>query len=83
MLLPQAAIQGGTPGSVASTEAAVLVAVGLLGLVFLPQEREGDALPRQFLMHGRPVRHSPRRAGRGRTRRIQPGCQLRVIQLRR
>ena len=79
MLLPQTPIQGGPPGAIEIAKTAVLIAVGMLRLILLPEQRQGDALPRQFLMHGRPIRHRPRRAGRRGGRRIQPGFQLLIV----
>jgi len=61
MLLPKTPIEGREPGPIEITEAAVLIAVGMLRLVLLPEQRQGDALARQLLMHGRPIRDAPRR----------------------
>ena len=83
MLLPQAAIQGDAPGPIEITKAAVLIAVRMLGLVLLPQQCQSDALARQFLMEGGPIRHDPWRTRRRRGRWIQPGFQLLIVQILR
>lgn len=55
MGLPQAQRQTTGPDPVMVAEAAVLVAVGVLGLVLLPQEVERHPFAAQLPMHGRPV----------------------------
>src|SRR5690606_13902251 len=56
MLLPHDEIDSAAPVAVAIAEAAVLIAVGMYGLVFLPQQHERHALAAHLLMEGRPVR---------------------------
>ena len=63
------------PVPVVISEAAVAVAVGVLGLVLLPEQVKGDPLAPQLAMYGRPVGFRPCTAG-GRRRRVKQGFQF-------
>jgi len=77
MGLAQAHREAADPVPVVVAEAAVAVAVGVLGLVFLPEQVEGDTLVPQLAVHGRPVGFGTCPI-RGRRRRIQLGFQFRL-----
>ena len=79
MFVAQTAIQGLEPDAISVTEAAVLVAVGMCGLIFLPQQGQGDPLAGELLMDRRPLWHGPAGPRDRRSLRIQPGFQGRVI----
>ena len=67
-------------GPVAFTELAVLQALGVCLLVFLPEEHEGDALAGELPMHDGPIRQRPYQ-GRWRHHGEQPRLQGRFIQI--
>lgn len=77
MGLAQAHREAADPVPVVVAEAAVAIAVGVLGLVLLPEQVEGDALAPQFAVHGRPVGFGPGPI-RWRCRRVQLGFQFRL-----
>ena len=82
MRLAQAQREPPDPLPVKGAEAAVAIAGGLFGLVFLPQEVEGDALAPQFAVHDRPVVFGAGLVRRCR-RRVQLRLQLRLAHSRR
>lgn len=81
MLVAQTPIQGLEPDAISVTEAAVLIAVGMGGLILLPQQGQGDPLAGELLMDRRPLWHGPAGPRARRSLRIQPGFQGRVIDL--
>src|SRR5690606_38206928 len=64
-------------------EPAVVKALRVRGLVFLPQQKQGDAFALELAVHRRPVRYRAARRWYRRTRRIQRSLQRRIVQLRR
>jgi hypothetical protein len=67
------------PGSRSVTKPAVRQAVGRGRLLFLPQQKQRDALPCEFALDGGPIRHQMRGGDAGRDARKQPPCQRALI----
>ena len=55
MRLAQADREPANPLPIMGAEAAITVALGMLGLVFLPEEVERNAFTSQFAMHCGPI----------------------------
>jgi len=75
VFLAKDGIQGALPGVVEFAVPAVLVAVGMDGLVLQPKKLEGDALPAEFGVNGLPLREGTRAEGWRRGDRIQQRLQ--------
>ncbi len=68
------------PGAIGLTKPAILEAIGGLCLVFLPQQRQGDAFALEFLVHHGPVGGQMDQGAFGRRRREQARLQGRFIE---
>ena len=66
-------------GAVALAELAVLNPIGMLGLVLLPQQRQGDPLAPQLGVNVRPIRHRTLRRRRHTGAREQPRFERPLI----
>jgi len=79
MGLPHGDGQLADPFPVMLAEGAVAVAIGMLGLVLLPEQVEGDVLPAQLPMDGRPVGFGTFDVARQHGRK-QPGLKGGLVQ---
>jgi hypothetical protein len=73
--LPHDQIELMRPGAVRMTKPTVLHAVWRHGLILLPQQEQGDTLPFEFAVHGRPIGDHVRCRSSGRDRRKQQPLQ--------
>ena len=81
MALPHRRAQPALEGAVLLAEPTVAEPVRMSGAIFLPQERQGDALAPHLLVERRPFRsRTSARRIRGRSRREQKALQRRVVE---